>query len=517
LVVARVRRSGVPERGVLVSETRRPRWKRIFWIAGPLTPVLILLVLGLAGYGGMNYASTPEFCASCHSMSSHFDSWQVSPHAPEVTCIECHSDPGALGELAAHVKGVRMLYKTIANIAPHLVMDHKIANTSCTKCHEMEDEKAKGVRVDHKNHLDKGVNCQDCHFGLVHLANEDKPGNERFHNICMGCHEEKGVVLQATGSTSCTACHTTNLEQRKPADHATDWLAKHGETAVAGQNCGACHMAATAGTHSRMSNPAFFKTDKTDDACAECHKIAMPHTSPYLLSHGADARSMGSAVCANCHSPQTPISPKPDHAAANFCSSCHSGVTMPHDKDWMSRHGAAAGTSDNPVCLTCHSSANRVNPGAEYAANNYCVKCHNGYDMPHTEKFVSQHGTLAQKSGISCMVCHSALNPVNPTGKHASSSYCAACHSDVKHPAGWVGQHGAKANESCLICHSEEKGGQNSCQACHNGKPSEKNLFHLDRYWFINHRAAAKAQGEETCKKCHAEIQPSCSNCHSTR
>jgi|GEM_PF-1882400 len=495
------------------------RLKRILRIAGPATPLVLALIAAIAWFGGssaMDYASTPEFCASCHSMSSHFESWQVSPHAPEVTCIECHSDPGAFGEMAAHVKGVRMLYKTVARIQPSLVMSHKIPNSSCEKCHTMDDANAGGVRVSHKKHLDDGVTCQDCHFGLVHLANESKPADERFHNICLTCHEAKNVVLQATGSTSCTACHS-DLSKQIPASHTADWLGQHGKSATAGENCGACHLADSAGPHGEMSNPANYRSDQQSDACATCHQAPMPHKEPYLLYHGSDARKMDSGICANCHSPATPATPKPAHSSSVFCSNCHSGVKMPHEAGWLSRHGEAAGRADNPVCMTCHSSANRVNPSAKYAANDYCVKCHAGLDMPHTGKFTSEHGRMALNSGISCMVCHSELNPVSPKAAHASGSYCAACHDQSKHAAGWVAAHGEKASQTCYICHSEEKSGKNSCQACHNGKPSEKRPFHPDQYWFLNHRLAAKAQGEQSCKKCHAEVQPSCSQCHKNR
>lgn len=499
-----------------MSQPKPSRWKRFLRFAGPATPLILGALLLLVIYGGgtaYQYTSTSQFCASCHSMSPLYDSWAVSPHAPDVTCIECHSDPGKLGELAAHIKGIRMVYKTIAKIQPHLVMSHEIPNSSCEKCHIMEEEKPKGVLVNHKMHLTEGVSCQDCHFGLVHLANEFKPGDERFHNICQTCHEAKSVVLKATGSTSCTACHS-DLSVPTPANHTADWLGKHGKESTANQNCGQCHTAASAGPHSPMANPVAFKTDQPNDACAACHQAPMPHKQPYLLYHGTDARTMGGAVCSTCHSPTTPVVAKPPHAGATFCSSCHSNVTMPHEANWMAKHGPAAGTSDNPVCITCHSSANRVNPSAPYAANDYCIKCHNGLDMPHTQKFTAEHGRLALKSGISCMVCHSSLNPVNANAPHASGSYCAACHAESKHSAGWVALHGKQASQTCYTCHSQEPTAKTSCQACHQGQPGDGKLFHPDKYWFINHRASAKTQGVDSCMKCHNEVHPSCTQCH---
>lgn len=501
-----------------MSVTKRSRFKRMLWIAGPLTPVLFIVVLVLVGFGGsqaLEYSSTPEFCASCHTMSPHYESWKVSPHAGEATCIECHSDPGALGEMAAHVKGVSMLYKTIAKIEPTLVMSHVVPNTSCEKCHQMDDEEAKGVRVSHKKHLDKGVSCQDCHFGLVHLANEAKPGDERFHQICLTCHDAQQVVLKANGSTSCTACHG-DLTKITPADHSADWMGQHGNAAKTGQSCGQCHQADSAGPHGPMINPVLFVPSQKNDACATCHQAPMPHKTPYLLFHGTDARALGGATCATCHSPETTATPQPRHASANFCASCHSNVTMPHEKNWLSVHGQAAGASDNPACTTCHSSANRVNPTANYAANDFCFKCHAGYDMPHTEKFNADHGRLAHKAGISCLVCHSALNPVVSNVPHTANTYCAACHDQYRHPAGWVTEHGPTATESCYFCHSVEKGAKNSCQDCHPGKPGTHGLFHPDRYWFVTHREAARSQGEATCLKCHTGAL-SCSECHTKR
>lgn len=495
--------------GLVQRILRKAGWAAPFLVAG------VLLLVGVGGPTAVTYSNTPEFCSSCHSMSDEFASWKVSPHADAATCIECHSDPGALGEMAAHVKGVRMLYMTIANVEPTLVMDHKIPNDYCEKCHKMEVEQPKGVMVNHQKHLKEGVTCQDCHAGLVHKANEFKPGNERFHNICIGCHAEKSVKLETNGSTGCTACHSV-LTEITPADHGGHWMANHGKSSSK-QNCGECHLAASAGSHGAMSQPASFAVAQQGDQCASCHQTTMPHPTSYLQRHGADALSQGAGVCANCHSPLSPVTPKPDHAAANFCSNCHSGVTMPHGENWMSRHGAAAGTSDNPACIVCHSSGNRVRPAARYAASDYCVSCHAGQQMPHTEEFTASHGQHAVKSGISCLTCHSSLNPVAPQAGHASASYCAACHDQTKHEAVWIKAHGAQSDQLCFTCHSEDKGGKNACQACHQGDPKDKNQFHSDPYWFVTHRRAAKEQGEQACYKCHAEVQPSCSKCHSNR
>lgn len=505
-----------------MSEEKRPGLvQRILRIAGPAAPVLtalVLLVVGIGGGNAVNYASTPEFCNSCHYMSGEFQAWQESPHAPDVECIKCHSDPGAFGELAAHVKGVRMLFKTVVRVKPSLLMNHQISNAVCEKCHVMDDEKAQGVAVDHSGHLGKGVSCQDCHAGLVHKAPEYKAmsPDERYHPICLGCHESKNVVLKSNGPTSCTACHT-DVSRIMPSTHKTDWMSQHGKSATQNQDCGQCHLATTSLPHGPMTQPALFVSTKQGDQCAACHQTTMPHTAPYLTRHGSDALTLGAQVCAKCHSPSTPANPNSGHASANFCSNCHGGVTMPHGNDWLAKHGTEAGTSENPTCNVCHSSANRVRPTAPYAANDFCIKCHAGLDMPHTKQWTTTHGQQALKSGISCLVCHSSLNPVNPVSNHASTAYCASCHNASKHHPGWIADHGAKVSPTCYICHSEEKGGNNSCQNCHNGKPEEKNPIHLDPYWFVNHRKAAQQQGEESCKTCHNEIQPSCSKCHSNR
>lgn len=502
----------------MTTENKKRLW-RIFGIAIPanLLLAIVLVVGGVGGGGAYYYTSTPQFCATCHSMSPHSESWKVSAHAETATCIECHSGPGPLDEFIAHMKGAKMLYMTVAGIEPHLTMSTKIPNSYCTKCHSMDQEPNIQVKVNHKAHLDKGTSCQACHFGLVHLADQPKAPNEQYHGLCLNCHETEKVVLKATGSTSCSACHA-DLTKVTPEDHTTDWMAKHGKLATSGQSCGQCHTSTSAGPHGPMANPAIFVSTQKSDSCASCHAVPMPHGVNYVKSHGVDAKKLGTTACASCHSPQTTVTPAPAYASANFCASCHAGVPMPHEKNFASIHGKVAGTSNNPSCATCHSSANPVNPTAKYAANDYCAQCHAGVEMPHTKQFTVSHGKAAHQSGISCAVCHSASNPIVSNVPHTSTSYCAACHDQYKHPAGWVATHGLKTTtQSCSTCHSVEQGAKNSCRDCHPGNPGEKKPFHPDRYWFINHGSAARAQGESSCAKCHSQVQPSCAQCHTRR
>ena len=139
--------------------------------------------------------------------------------------------------------------------------------------------------------------------------------------------------------------------------------------------------------------------------CDTCHenkdRQQRVSTGVFAITHGKNWRKthgMGNtATCSVCHT-------------AAKCEKCH-GVGLPHDKEFMARHGAIAG-DPAAKCYTCHDTR-------------FCADCH-GLAMPHSKTFTRDHAARAKSDPKLCKRCH-------------AGSDCTDCHVRHVHPGGAVG------------------------------------------------------------------------------
>ena len=98
-----------------VVDLRVPGVRRTTLLIVALTAVNIVIVL-LAGYGGLHAMETPAFCGqTCHTpMTPQFTAWRAGPHA-RVACVDCHIGEGAKGFVHAKAGGVRQLVELATN------------------------------------------------------------------------------------------------------------------------------------------------------------------------------------------------------------------------------------------------------------------------------------------------------------------------------------------------------------------------------------------------------------------
>ena len=110
--------------------------------------VLVLLVSGfgaVVGVGGItaiHYSETSAFCGLCHTMDPELKAYAMSPHK-EVTCAECHVEPGVAGFVKAKANGTKQLMGIITGQYPAPIPppDHAelpSVKDSCMKCHEVD-------------------------------------------------------------------------------------------------------------------------------------------------------------------------------------------------------------------------------------------------------------------------------------------------------------------------------------------------------------------------------------------
>jgi len=136
--VAVARRRGLRGRSIHV---RLPRTRRGIFA--------LLLVVGAFAFAGVwttvsliHWTETADFCGRCHQMGPELAAYEAGPHR-DVTCGECHVEPGVDGWLKAKLNGTRQLIQVITGLYPRPVPppDHSAlpsVNDTCLKCHSLE-------------------------------------------------------------------------------------------------------------------------------------------------------------------------------------------------------------------------------------------------------------------------------------------------------------------------------------------------------------------------------------------
>ena len=117
-----------------------------------LTAVNVVILL-LAGYGGLHYMETPTFCGqACHTpMHPQFTAWQAAAHG-RVPCVSCHIGEGASGFVHAKLSGVRQLMHVATNSFPRPVppgtgMPPGAQAQTCGTCHQPGRTAGDQIRV----------------------------------------------------------------------------------------------------------------------------------------------------------------------------------------------------------------------------------------------------------------------------------------------------------------------------------------------------------------------------------
>lgn len=171
-------------------DARRRTARVLVWAGVVLGVVVVLAVAALV------YTGRPEFCRSCHIMEPRYVSWHRSVHAGKADCLDCHAQPGTIGEIRAHLEGARYLY-VLATGREQVILQAEIPQGTCVKCHPLESLPAESGRTDiaHRAHYQAKVECVTCHKG--------------FHN------DLGGGRLKADLS-NCVDCHPPSFVRRGP-------------------------------------------------------------------------------------------------------------------------------------------------------------------------------------------------------------------------------------------------------------------------------------------------------------
>jgi hypothetical protein len=285
-------------------------------------------------------------CTQCHEMKPEVLTWQISAHE-KFACTVCHVNKKASDYVGKH-QSQAFTFPIKSNEA--------IPNSVCLKCHSANrvTSPAGDLKIPHDKHLNAGLLCVSCHFGVVHgkIAERDLSGVVDVNNFdawnldiakkvatqayirpsmwtCINCHKKANVTRK------CTACHTT-IPSLPSHDNPT-WKSNHGQTAR--QDIGACISC-----HATPDQPNFVSPSTGDKAadfarkqvfCYTCHlqRPQMHEKSMIPIHPSLIAKRGGTSSCLTCHDANQP---KPEENVTKFyCNQCHwdkSGDSVPKPK-----------------------------------------------------------------------------------------------------------------------------------------------------------------------------------------
>jgi cytochrome c3-like protein len=302
-----------------------------------------------------------------------------------------------------------------------------------------------GPAFDHEAHLEKGLECIDCHEG----AEDDELDIMPDLEFCMECHEEFD-------------------EEKPPQKRASAWVKeKDGDP-----EWRRSEAFSDAIVFSHIPHVAGAELD-----CTECHE-GIEEATYYRRDQW-----MSMAACMKCHEEQQ---------APNDCALCHPTIGPDqkpdnHDRLWGTLHGQIARQDDPQTlsedCSLCHS-------------QNECTTCHRAEaprDHLQSWRRGGGHGIAAALDRTRCQTCHEVQS-------------CDSCHQTAR-PRSHRSMWGSPRSTHCYGCH--EPVSSQGCGVCHRGTPSHdaaprQPSWHTpDMQCRQCHTPLRHADDGTSCNRCH--------------
>ena len=150
-----------------------------------LTAVNIVIVL-LAGYGGLHWMDSPQFCGQvCHTtMHPQFAAWSGGPHA-RIACASCHIGEGASGFVHAKLAGTRQLVHVLSNNVPTPVppgahLEPGTLTQTCSRCHQAARSSSDRIRVI-REYAEDETNSETLTVLQMHVGGAAAPRAIHWH------------------------------------------------------------------------------------------------------------------------------------------------------------------------------------------------------------------------------------------------------------------------------------------------------------------------------------------------
>ncbi|MCK5681246.1 hypothetical protein KAI46_10605, partial [bacterium] len=393
-------------------------------------------------------------CVSCHSQIVQGEHLTVT----ETTCFVCH-----FYDKENHLE----------------ISDCQTCHTS-TKAKIFVDANADMPFI-HKDYIDRGVNCEQCHFGIIY------GDGHIMDNVCVQCHSEPHLL---EGSYSSEKMHFNHVTAHKV-------------------ECFRCHSSidhyiAREKSNKYVERQKLLKTAVInsglhyDNNCAKCHTFEQHQTihKMYAGEGGLEIKEVPSGMyrahldCASCHLAVYDVDGETRKLKRTgfdelikSCSECHGAGYDDMAKHWKEILGKELAKTDKSLRATNQILANNNVPEGvrlyEIAQKNY-VFVKNSYGIHNIDYALD----LLADSRERCEKAKTIANPAYKAEAITSPSGCTdLCHSCVECietkpvPFGEVqfphDVHVVDEGLDCLECHSSRANHGRTilknCKDCHHG------------------------------------------------
>lgn len=312
-------------------------------------------------------------------------------------------------------------------------------------------------------HLQKGVNCHDCHGGDP--SSFDVP---QAHAIEVDASQSDATPFKAELSDirkSCGTCHDQQQQDMLGGVHH-----KGAETPL---DCDACHGEKVHGMVAVEDSRSPVFLNNQVKVCGECHESGLDSYNASV--HGLGLHESGllvTAVCSDCHGAHG-IYPASDEQSAlhvtkvsTTCGTCHQFIEERLAKSVHGRGNGPGGETEEAA------------PGGDVKRKPSCTDCHQGHDLTPSELVDFRRG-LSDRCGS----CHADLSSGYAISMHGSltelgygpAAMCSDCHG---------------AHDILPISDPDSKlslaNRQATCAECHPGAPRNYISFdpHADHRYF---------------------------------
>lgn len=264
--------------------------RRALGVFGGAALALLLGVLATAG-AVPDPTHTTGFCTDCHTdiTASH----AAGVHG-EVTCAQCHTEPGLPGEAAARWHGLRHLRlgtlhdPRSVHHPPHV----RVTSAACTRCHAVAELTKEidawrgttlGLRPNHEGHHGAATDrCVHCHGPAQRPLSDDPLGCVMCHQLS-GHERERTARSRSFGLAPAIAPPGPPTPPPPPADPDEDAADEFdGEDADADtppirctprgvQRCGSCHNGRSHGNGTKPAQLPNILAIDDPFTCRRCH------------------------------------------------------------------------------------------------------------------------------------------------------------------------------------------------------------------------------------------------------
>ena len=484
-----------------------PRRRHPFYLRGrrPRMPRskggLFALLLVLAGMGGaavftgvslIQWTETADFCGRCHTMAPELAAYEAGPHR-DVSCAECHVEPGITGWVKAKVNGTRQLVDVILGTFPEPIPapDHDDLPSSadtCAKCHDVEREALAALKTRTQFSEDEANTRQ--FVGLL-----VRPGGGDIFNVDRGVHWH--VLRNVNFWTADPRASTINYIEATTESGAI-------EAFISQDNVNIVDDAQPEIDEIKATTLAKTMT------CYDCHNRA-GHSIPnprtlvdYRLSIGQLDPSL---PFIKREAMRTLWAEYPDDAAADKAADGLTNFYKLNYPDVATAKAAQIGSAVEQLKELYRMSAT---PEMKVSAKTYpnhlghadfpgCFRCHDG------GHFLVEDGVVTNRPIPStCDTCHT-FPQIGPAVASLPLGEPPATHTASL----WVFGHSKVAtdvnpgNQSCGECHARDY-----CVNCHS-----TGAVTVDHDTMAtNHAKVIRDQGNTACAYCHQPVY--CARCH---